>query len=71
MAWGPMPLLVGPTPPWFAGVLTKPERLRCGVQGSLKIAHQAFQSFSPASRWREVVGDHTGVAEIQQHGGLL
>jgi hypothetical protein len=71
MAKGPSPLLVGPTPPQFAGVLTKPERLRCCVESSLEIAHQAFQAFSPASRWREVVGDHTGVAEIQQHGGLL
>jgi uncharacterized protein (DUF1499 family) len=41
------------------------------VQGALQVSHQALQALPVASRWGEVVGDHSGVAEIQQQGSLL
>ena len=41
------------------------------MEGGLQISHQALQAFAAAPGWREMVGDHTCMAEIQQHGGLL
>ena len=41
------------------------------MQSSLQIAHQLLQPFASASRGREVIGNHSRMAEIQQKRCLL
>ena len=41
------------------------------MQSSLQIAHQLLQPFASASRGREVIGNHSRMAEIQQKRRLL
>lgn len=48
-----------------------PKGLGCGVERRLKVPHQALQAFALASGLGHVVGDHAGMAEIQQQRRLL
>lgn len=48
-----------------------PHGLGRGMQAALKIAHQSLQAFAPASGRRQVVGDHSRMAKVQQKSGLF
>ncbi len=48
-----------------------PDGLGCPMKGRLQITHQPLQSFALASGGRQVIGDHAGMAEIQQETCLL
>lgn len=41
------------------------------MQGALQITHKLLQSFAPAPGRRQVIGDHSRVAQIQQKSRLL
>ena len=41
------------------------------MEGALQITHQLLQAFAPAPGGRQVIGDHSRVAQIQQESRLL
>ncbi len=48
-----------------------PHGLSRRMQAALKIAHQSLQAFASASGRRQVVGDHSRMAKVQQKSGLF
>lgn len=54
-----------------AEFLTSPYRLCSGVQSPLQIAHKPLQSFASAASRRQMIRDHSCMAQIQQKSGLL
>jgi hypothetical protein len=51
--------------------LATPDGLSGGMEGALQITNQLLQSFASAPGGRQVIGNHSRVAEIQQQSGLL